>query len=192
MSGKIALKGFCGARVWPITANTATTYTTGEMVALDNAQNLTKDVTRGEYTIYADDSVYDTGSEYQYEDLTFTVAELPLEIEAELSGGTYNDEEKTYTFKSGDVAPEFAFGYAALMVSGEYRMFKHYCVKLTTVKVDHATKGDTNDIAAYNLTFRSTQRKADGAVRITKDSEDQSYTWLNTIDNIPVSQTPES
>ena len=185
---KKALKGFCAARVWPVTVNSADTYTTGEMMALPSAQNLTKEVTRSEYTIYADDGIYDSGSDYQYEDLEFTVAELPVEIEAQLSGGTFDEKEKAYTFKNNDTAPEFAFGYAALMTDGQYRMFKHYVVKLMSVKVDHATKGESGEIAAYVLSFRSTQRMADGAVRITKDSEDNTYSWLSTIDNLPVTE----
>ncbi len=181
---KIALKGFCAARTWPITVNSTTVYSTGTMIPLSGAQNLTKEVSRSEYTIYADDAVYDSGSDYQYEDLTFTIAGLPLEIEAKLAGGTYSETEKTYVFKSADVAPEFAFAYAALRSDGQYRMFKHYCVRLMSVKVDHATKGEANEIAAYTLTFRSTQRAADGAVRIEKDSTDKTYTWLDTIDQI--------
>lgn len=184
-SNKKALKGFRAARVWPVTANTTEAYTTGTMTHLTGAQELTKEVSRGDFTIYADDGVYDSGSDYQYEDLEFKVAELPLDIEALLSGGTYDATAKTYTFKNTDTAPEYAFAYAALMSNGQYRMFKHYAVKLMSVKVDHITKGDKNDIAAYTLTFRNTQRNADGAVRIEKDSEDYTYTWIDTIDQVP-------
>lgn len=182
---KKALKGLNNVRVFPITANDKTTYTTGEKIDLPTAQGLTKDTTTGEYTIYADDGVYDAGADYQYEDLQLSLAELPIDIQAELTGGTYDEQTKTYTFKSVDVAPEYALGYAALMVSGEYRMFKHYCTKLMSVKVDHATKGDSNDIAPYTLTFRNTQRVADGAVSAVQDSTQKSTTWLDTIDNIP-------
>lgn len=182
---KIALKGFCAARIWPVTTNNSTTYATGTMISLPSAQALTKDVSRSEYTIYADDGVYDSGADFLYEDLEFTVAELPLEIEAQLSGGTYDETEKTYLFKNTDVAPEYAYGYAARRVDGEYRMFKHYSMKLMSIKVDHATIGDNKDIQAYKLKFRSTQRMADGSVRFTKDSSDGTYTWLNTIDALP-------
>lgn len=185
-SEKKALKGFRAARLWPVTTNSAEAYETGTMIPLPSAQGLTKDVSRSEYTIYADDGVYDSGSDYQYEDLEFTIAELPLEVEAQISGGTYDQTEKTYVFKNTDTAPEYAFGYAALMSSGEYRMFKHYVVKLMSIKVDHATKGEGDNINAYALTFRATQRMADGAVRVTKDSEDKTYAWLSTIDQIPV------
>jgi phi13 family phage major tail protein len=183
---KLALKGFRAARLWPITTNDDTTFATGTMIALSGAQNLAKDVSRSDYTIYADDGVYASGSDFQYEDLTITLAELPLEVESKLSGGTYNATDKTYLFKNTDAAPEFAFAYAAATIEGQYRMFKHYVVKLISVKVEHKTKGDDNDIQAYELTLRATQRQADGAVRITKDSEDGTYDWINTIDQLPV------
>ena len=188
MAEKKALKGFCAARVWPVTVNNSTTYTTGLMIALLGAQGLTKDTTSNEFSVPADDGIYDSGADFQYEDLEFTVAELPLDIEAKLSGGTYNEEEQTYLFKNKDTAPEYAFGYAALQVGGQYRMFKHYVTKLMKIKVDHTTKGQNNDIASYKLTFRATQRMADGGVRFEKDSTDKTYAWLDTIDSLPVSQ----
>ena len=183
--GKAALKGFCAARLWPITKNDAEAYSTGTMVPLPGAQQLTKDTSRSEYTIYADDGVYDSGSDFQYEDLTFTVAELTPELEAQLSGGTFDETTKVYSFKTNDTAPEFAFGYAALKLDGTYRMFKHYVVKLMSVSVSHSSKGDSGDIQAYELTLRSTQRQADGKVRDLKDSEDSSYEWLGQIEQYP-------
>ncbi len=182
---KAALKGFCAARLWPITANTEEAYSTDTMIPLPGAQQLTKDTSRSEYTIYADDGVYDSGSDFQYEDLTFTVAELTPELEAKLSGGAYDESTKVYTFKASDMAPEFAFGYAALKLDGTYRMFKHYAVKLISAKVDHASKGDTGDIAAYQLTLRGTQRKADGKIRDIMDSATASYDWLNQVEQFP-------
>ena len=182
---KIALKGYAGARLWPVSSNTSTAYATGTMVSLPGAQGLTKTAQRSDYTIYADDGVYDSGSDFQYEDLEHTTVELPLELEAAITGGTYDATEKTYTFKNIDVAPEYAFAYAAKMVSGQYRMFKHYCVKLISVKIDHLTIGDQKDVQAYKLTFRSSQRVTDGAVRVVKDSTDGTYDWLNTMDNLP-------
>lgn len=181
-----ALKGFCAARLWPITDNDAETYATGTMVSLPGAQQLTKEVSKSEFTIYADDGVYDSGSDFQYEDLTVTLAELTPELEAKLSGGTYDAPNKRYTFKNTDTAPEFAFGYAALKLDGTYRMFKHYVVKLLSVKIDHQTKGDGNDIQAYQLTLRGVQRKADNKIRDTQDSTTTNYAWLDTIEQFPV------
>lgn len=184
---KEALKGFRAARLWPVTKNDAETYSTGTMVPLPGAQQLTKDANRSEYTIPADDGTYDSGSDFQYEDLNFTVAELTPELEAQISGGTYDETTKVYTFKMNDTAPEFAFGYAALKLDGTYRMFKHYVVKLMNIKVEHVTKGESGDIQAYELTFRSTPRKADSKVRDIMDSETDDYEWLGQIEQYPVS-----
>lgn len=180
-----ALKGFRAARLWPITENTSDSYTTGAKIDLPGAQALTKEVSRSEFTIYADDGVYDSGSDFQYEDLTVTLAELTPELEAELSGGDYDEVDDSYTFKNTDVAPEFGFGYAAMKMDGTYRMFKHYVVKLLSIKIDHQTRGDGNDIQAYELTLRGVQRKADGKIRITQDSATSSYAWLDTIEQYP-------
>jgi phi13 family phage major tail protein len=181
-----ALKGLRAARLWPITTNDADTYATGTMVDLPGAQALTKEVSKSEFTIYADDGVYDSGSDFQYEDLTLTLAELTPELESKLSGGTYDATDKKYTFKTTDSAPEFALGYAALKLDGKYRMFKHFVVKLLSVKIDHQSKGDGNDIQAYQLTFRGAQRKADNKIRETQDSATADYTWLDTIEQFPI------
>lgn len=188
MDEKVALKGFTGARMWPITANNATTYATDTMVALPHAQNLTKDDQGQEYYIPADDAAYDSGTEYDYTDMEFTVAQLTLDLQAKLTGATYDATEKTYLFKNLSQAPEFAYGYAALMKNGQYRMWKHYVCKLMSVKVDHATKGQNKgEIQPYRLRIRAMGRVADGAVEFIKDSTDGTYDWLNTIDQLPVS-----
>lgn len=186
MNEKKALKGFTAARLWPVTVNDATTYTTGVKIPLIGSQNLTKDTNSQEYTIFGDDGIYDSGTEYQYEDLVFKLAELPLEIEAKLQGSVYDDAKKEYTFKNTDSAPEYAFGYAARRLDGQYRMFQHYAVKLMKIKVEHKPKPSDTDIQSYELTFRNTQRKADGSVRHVFESTDGLYTLLDTIDNLPV------
>lgn len=177
---KKALKGFCGARLWEVKENTAASYVVGKQFPLPHGQSLTKDTTKEEYTVYADDGIYDTGTEYKYEDLTVGLAELPPDVEAKLQGSKYNEETGVYTFATTDVAPEYALGYAAKQLSGKYRMFVHYDVKLMSVKVDHNSRGSNNDIQPYTLTFRNMQRNKDGAVRDQKDSEDKTYTWLET------------
>lgn len=183
---KAALKGFCACRLFPITTNDGTTYATGTKVDLPGAQELTKDVSRSEFTIYADDGVYDMGSDFQYEDLTLTLAELTPTLEASLSGGTFDATSKVYSFKNTDTAPTFALGYAALKADATYRQFMHYVAKLMSVKISHKTKGDGNDIQAYQLTFRCSQRAADGLIRDIKDSEDATHTWIDTVKQYPV------
>jgi phi13 family phage major tail protein len=137
------------------------------------------------YTIYADDGIYHMGKDYQYEDLTFKVAELPLEVEAEIQGFTYDEVGKSYVAKDTDAAPEYAFGYAARQLDGQYRMFQHYAVRLMKIKVEHKPKPDGSDIQSYELTFRNTHRKADGAFRWVGVSTDNTYALLDIIENLP-------
>lgn len=183
---KAALKGLRAVRLFPITTNDLTTYATGTKKSLPGAQELTKDVSRGEYTIYADDETYDTGSNFQYEDLELTLAELTLELEAAISGGTYDDTTKTYTFHKDDSAPEYALGYAALKADVTFRQFMHYCAKMMSINVSHKTTGEGNDIQVYKIKFRCTPRKCDGKVRDVQDSATEAYTWLDTVKQYPV------
>ena len=179
MTERKALKGLCGVRVWEIEANSPDGYEAGDMTALEGAQSLTKEITKNDYTIYADDGVYDSGSDYKHTDLKLRVAQLPLEVEAKLSGGLYDENEGLYTSRISDMAPEFALGFAALMLTGEYRMWVFFACKLLNIKVDHSTRGDKNDAQSYELTFRATQRKTDGAIGIIRDSSTGDYAWLN-------------
>lgn len=182
MTEKKSLKGLCGVRCWAVTENSSAKYEIGEMVGLDGAQSLTKEVTKNDYTIYADDGIYDSGSDYQYTDLKLKVAQLPLEVEALLSGGKFDESNGTYELKTSDMAPEIAFGFAALMISGKYRMWVFHSCKLMGVKADHASKGGKNEVQSYELTLRATQRKKDGAIALIRDSETGDYSWLDGVD----------
>ncbi|MGE5494615.1 MAG: major tail protein [Burkholderiales bacterium] len=183
---KKALVGFRAARYWPITANDATTYTTGAMQAFVGARNLTKDDNESEYIIPGDDSVYDTGTDYNYQDMEFEVDELSLEMHAALKGYEYDEEENSYIRKADAKAIQFALGYAAPLAGGssQFRMWKHYCCTVLKVKVDHRTRvpGQNKEANTYKLTIRNTMRAADGKIEHTKDG---TIDWLNTIDNLP-------
>lgn len=177
---KKALKGFCGLHLWPVIVNTKDDYVVGEAIEGLEGQSLGKETVSEEYTIYANDDVYDTGKDYKYEDLTLGLAELPLDIEQKLQGCKFDAETKVYSFSDSDRAPDYALGYAAKQLSNNYRMFIHYNVKLMSVKVEHNTKGEKTDIAPYTLTLRNLKRKKDGVYRDEHDGTDKTYDWLDT------------
>ena len=188
MAEKKALKGLKSGNLFPVTTNTTTGYVVGTKVALTGLQSLSKTDHVEEYEIPADDDIYDAGNDYKYTDIEVQVAELDPSIEAALAGGTYESTGGVYTAKSTDVAPEYALSYAALMTSGGYRLFKHPVLKLMSVTVDHATKGNTNEIASYRLGFRSFARKIDNVYREQKDvAKDDPITWIDTFDTLPTS-----
>ena len=181
---KEALRGLRGGRFWLITSNTSTEYTTGAMVMLVGAQSLSRADTRQDIRIDADDDIYSQENDLQYTEYTLQLAELPLEIEATLGGHTYDETEQRITYNVLDQASEVAFAYASLKLDKNYRMFTHYCVKLTEISCDLATKGESGDILPYTLTFRSQTRRADGNWGKTQDSTDGTYALLDTIDQI--------
>lgn len=181
---KEALRGFCAARIWPVTANKKTEYATGAMIDLEGAQNLTRSETRQEMRVDADDGIYYQENELQYVDYQIQLAELPLSLEAALGGHTYDEATNSLKYSINDQANEVAFAYASLKLNNTYRMFKHYLVKLVEVSCDLTTRGESGDILPYTLTLRSQVRTADGAWGEVRDSTDTSYTWLDTIEQI--------
>lgn len=184
--GKIALKGASNLHFAPVTTNTEAAYVAGDSQAIPTLQELSKTDNREDFEILADDGIYDSGSDFQSTDMDITVAELPPAIEALLSGATFDDVSGVLTAKSTDVAPEIAVGYAALQVSGGYRLFKHHVCKLMSVSpTSHQTK-QGNTIAAYNIRVRSVARKIDSAYREQKDvAKGDSIDWVKDFTTLP-------
>lgn len=191
MSEKKALKGLKYGVLHPIATNTAEAYSVGEKIALPTLQALSKEDNVEEYVIYADDAVYDQGADFKNTTLTVTVAELPVELEQKVRGAK-ELTDGVLQLATTDVVPEFAIGYAALRTGGGYRLFLHPVGKLTQIAVSHETKGDSNDIAPYELTFVCASRKIDDVYRLQKDIEaGDTFGWLDTVETLPAVETPE-
>ena len=185
---KIALIGLSRVRTWKVTQNDTDGFTLGEMMLLPNAQTLSKTQNSQDMTIRADDGIYYRGSTYDTTDLELVVADLSQEERAFLEGGTYDETTETYTKNANDVAPELAFGFAALRIDGGYRLYQYYAGRVTKINVSHATKGQNNDVAAYTISLSMTQRNADGAIYREHDIKkaDLDFTWLDEVDTLPV------
>lgn len=180
------IKGFSGLRFWPVTANTAEAYTTGTVFAVAGAQSATTDRSTEDYTVYADDQVWDSGADFQSEKLEITVLQLPLDLMAKLDGADHSEQTKTYSWGPDKVAPELAVGFRALKADGTYRMIKYYSGKVNTIKTDYTTKGSNKEGSAYVITLTMNTRVGDGKLHIIKDTESASdLTWLDTVDQLP-------
>lgn len=182
------LKGFSGLRIFPITTNTEESYIVGTMIKVPAAQSLSKEEQSESEDILADDSIWDTDSDVTGEEVTITLAELDNELRAKLRGGTYDEETKTYSFKRGDVAPELACSYRGLLANGTYRMWKHYRFKVSKVKMDLETKG--NSKKSVEITGKFLDRACDGKFYDIKDTEDgnKDLVWLDTIESVPATE----
>ena len=179
------LKGFSGLRIFPITTNTEESYIVGTMIKVPAAQSISKEEQSESEDILADDGIWDTDSDVTGEEVTITLAELSNELRAQLRGGTYDEETKIYSFKRGDVAPELACSYRGLLADGTYRMFKQYRFKVSTIKMDLETKG--NSKKSVEITGKFLDRACDGKFYDIKDTEEGNtdLTWLDTIDTFP-------
>lgn len=180
------LKGFSGLRIFPITTNTEESYIVGTMIKVPAAQKLSKEEQSKEEDIMADDGIWDTDSDVTGEEVTITLAELSNELRAQLRGGTYDEETKTYSFKRGDVAPELACSYRGLLADGTYRMFKQYRFKVSKIKMDLETKGSGNK-SGVEITGKFLDRVCDGLFYDIRDTDagNAGLTWLDTIDKYP-------
>ena len=179
------LKGFSGLRIFPITTNTEESYIVGTMIKVPAAQSISKEEQSESEDILADDGIWDTDSDVTGEEVTITLAELSNELRAQLRGGTYDEETKIYSFKRGDVAPELACSYRGLLADGTYRMFKQYRFKVSTIKMDLETKG--NSKKSVEITGKFLDRACDGKFYDIKDTVEGNadLTWLDTIDTFP-------
>ena len=190
MSEKKALKGFADLRFFPIDKNDAENYKVGTKVTLSGAQSCTATDTRNDYSIPADDMVYDEGSDYQSTELQITMVEMQLEHLAKLAGAKYDSSKKVLTESSLDVAPDVALGFSGLLISGGKRLFLYTCAKLTNYKVDMNTKGNDNGVRPVTLTFKCRGRACDGAVRQLMDAAAvpggaPDISWLDNVAVVP-------
>lgn len=184
------LKGFSGLRIFPITTNTEEEYIVGEMIKVPSAQSLSKEEQSESEDIFADDGIWDTDTDVTGEEVTITLVELSNELRAQLRGGTYNKETKTYSFKRGDVSTELACTYRGLLADGTYRMWKYYRFKVSSVKMDLNTKGSGNR-AGVEITGKFLDRACDGKFYDIQDTEvgNADLIWLDTIEKVPADES---
>lgn len=178
---KKILKGLKRLVLFPVTANTADTYTVGEKVNIPGAQTLTLEPDTTDWKVFADDEVYEAGTDWNGMNMTLQLAELPLELKPHFEGGEYDETEKTYEYKSSSVAPEIGIGFAALTSDGEYRMKKIFALRCGRVTVEHRSKGSGDAVSPVSITGIVTSRLKDGVVTVEKDSADGALTWLDTL-----------
>lgn len=181
------LKGFSRFKMFPIVEDTIEKYTVGTGVLIPSAQELSKEIDSSEENIYADDEVYDIDKTVNGEKFTFTLAELPNDLRAKLEGGKYDETTKEYDFSTIDNAPEFACTYRGLLADGTYRMFRQYKCKVTKIKMDLKTKGNSNG-NSVTIEGMFMARSCDSKLFTVKDTEEGNadLTWLDTIPSVPV------
>lgn len=169
---------------FPITENTYTSYSVGERIAVSGAQELTSESNVNEWKVYADDGVYDSGSDWNDSTFSLTLAGLPNSLRAFLEGGSYDEENDEYTFTSDSEAPEFALSFSSVAGNNTNEFTKVFCAKCTKINFEHKTKGSETSVTPAKVQGYFMPRKVDKAVFTKKDADDGSADWLNEIASV--------
>ena len=182
MSNKLYLKGFSNFGYHKIKDDDAEKYSgAGERVKVPSARTCSPTDNRTDFSINADDGVWDSGSDWESTTLEIAVAQMELPTLAELTGATVN-EDNSIDEGPLDNAPSIAPAFAALGADGGYRLYRYYSAKATNIAISHTTKGESTDAQVYTITFKATPRKCDGKIRSTTDvAKGAALTWLDTV-----------
>jgi len=184
---KKAAKGFSGLRIFTVTQNNAEGYEVGQKITISGAQTFVRNPQTTDWQINADDGIYDSGSDWNGENFTLTLAELPLEHKKYFEGGTYDEATKTYHYRSTDQAPELALAFRVLQSDGSWLMVKFFSCKCRSVKIDHQTKGQSGEIASVTIEGLIMNRIYDSKVKEEKEATTEGdLTWLDTIESLPI------
>lgn len=176
------IKGFSGLRFFEVTQNNTTGYTTGTKVDIPGVVSATCERKTEEFTLYADDGIYDSGAEFSGETWEIVVQELSLNLMSQLDGATYDEQSSTYSWGTDSSAPEIAFAFKALKRDGNYRMIKYYSARVTSIKTEYKTLGENKDGSRYTISLSAGTRVLDNKMFTAKDSANAAdLTWLDTM-----------
>ena len=176
------LKGFANLGFFEVLTNTLSAYACGtDRATLIGASSCSPTDNKTDFSIPADDGIYDSGSDWTDTTLVITVLEADLANLAQLIGAEFDTELKEGTF---DEPNEVALTFSALRRDGGYRLYRYFCCKCTGYKVTHNTKGTNNDAQSYELTFKRTPREIDHLIRTTKDiNKGETLAYINSMED---------
>jgi phi13 family phage major tail protein len=110
-------------------------------------------------TLFADDGPYETASTVGQIQLEVNVADLPLEVQADLFGHTISGGRLSR--KSGDIPPWVAVGFKSLKSNGRYRYTWLSKGKFGLPEQNNATKGDSIEFNTPTATGSFVKRESD-------------------------------
>lgn len=124
-------------------------------------------------TLFADDGPMDTASTLGNIELELGLADLPLDVQAELLGHSYDEETGVLSKAANDVAPWVAVGFRSLKSDGAYRYFWLTKGKFSVQEEGIETKGDSVNFQTPTIKGSFAKRTADDKWEITADSANE-------------------
>ena len=142
-------------------------------------------------TLFADDGPYETATTIGQIGLEINVADLPLEIQAEIFGHTL-DAEGVLIRKGSDVPPWVAVGFRSMKSNGKYRYTWLAKGKFGLPEQNNATKGDSVSFNTPTASGSFVKRECDDEWErhIDEDSETFTQTRADNWFKNPYGDTP--
>lgn len=139
------------------TATTAATY--DDVKAVPGLVSIEVTPESNTATLYADNGPYETASSLGAVNVSIDLADLPLDVQADLLGHTYNAETKTLVKKASDVAPYVALMFEFMLANGDNRCVKLYKGKFALPTDSGNTRGENVEFQTSNITAAFVQLK---------------------------------
>lgn len=183
MANKIALQGFSGFQLFPVIQNDSSGYEVGTSFHVPWVQSMTRETDASEQKIYADDTIYLNMKSWNGITATITVAEMTLEMLSKLGFGAYDSVDEILKWNPQGSNKEFAVSFKMLRADGNYRMQQLFSFTVNEVRESNVqTKGEGNEVNAYQIIGTFAARVKDGRPGFMKDSTNPSeLSWLDTI-----------
>ena len=141
--------------------NTSPTYgtikkpTTG-LISVDiNVNSTTAD-------LYADNILWEHESNFQNAEMQCSVADLPMDMQADLLGHDFDSTTKTLVKNANDVAPYVAVGFEFAMSGGKKLAVWMMKGKYSPVTMSGQTRGENTEYSTNELTGTFTALKGAG------------------------------
>lgn len=135
-------------------------------------------------TLYADDGAAETASALGEIQVDIEVAELPLDVVADLLGATVGSDGVLMQY-STDTAPYVALGFRSKKSNGKYRYIWLLKGKFAPSQEDYKTQEDSPSFQTEKITGTFVRRDYDNAWIARADEDNTSFTggatWFNQV-----------
>lgn len=165
---KVGVKKFFYAKqTTEDTASSAAVY--GTPIAVPGLRSVGVDVASESATIFGDDAPYDTATALGEITVSLELAELPLSVQADLLGHTYDSTNHTLVSKGDDAPPYVAIMFAGTTSDGGNRGVKLYKGKFSEPSDEYATKEENIEFQPQSIEGKFVVLKNNNEYKLQQD-----------------------
>ena len=158
----------------------------GTVKAVPGLVSIDVSVASNTATLYADNGPYETASSLGEISLTLNLADLPLDVQADLLGHTLDStdtDSPQITKKASDVAPYVAVMFEFLLGDGTKRCVKLYKGKFAIPNENGQTRGENVEFQTSEITAAFVQLKNSQVYEDIKDfpASESTDSWYASV-----------